>query len=118
MYNRVIVKGRSFMSDLTIKKLQAYIKSKDFDPSRKPDYFYKLVEEVGEVARQMHDERRMESDGIKGTLEEELYDVLYYVLALANLYDIDIQTCALLKEEMNQKKYNNSISLADFELAE
>lgn len=114
MYNRVNVRGGYKMSDLTIRKLQEYIKSKDFDPSRKPDYFYKLVEEVGEVARQMHDERRMGSDGIKGTLEEELYDVMYYVLALANLYEIDLERCAFLKEEMNQKKYNNSISLAEF----
>ena len=42
---------------------------------------------------------------IKGTIEEELYDVLYYVLALANTYGINLEECFLKKEELNKKKY-------------
>lgn len=46
------------------------------------------------------------SDGIKGTIEEELYDVLYYVICLSNMYNIDLEKCAILKEELNKEKYN------------
>ena len=35
----------------TVKYLQDYIKSKDFHPDLKKDYFLKLAEEVGELSR-------------------------------------------------------------------
>lgn len=47
-----------------------------------------------------------ESQNIKGTIEE-LYDVLYYTIALANLYHIDLEQCHLLKDELNLKKYGS-----------
>lgn len=51
-------------------------------------------------------DRRLEKQGtIKGTIEEELYDVLYYVIGLANVYDIDLEKCFQLKEELNNEKY-------------
>lgn len=43
---------------------------------------------------------------MKDTIEEELYDVLYYILCLANVYDIDIEESIYLKEKLNSKKYN------------
>lgn len=98
--------------DLTIKKLQSYIKSKDHDPKLKHAYFMKLVEEVGEVGRVIMKNdfkggkfRLHHTGNIKDTLEEELYDVIYYVVALANVYDIDLEKCFHLKEEINKKKY-------------
>ena len=33
----------------------------------------------------------MEDGNIKGTIEEELSDVLYYVLMIANTYDINLE---------------------------
>ena len=47
----------------------------------------------------------MTEDNIKGTIEEELYDILYYVLALSNVYEIDIEKCITLKEKINVNKY-------------
>ena len=41
-------------------------------------------------------------DQIKGTIEEELYDVLYYVTCLANVYDIDLENCHHMKEAINK----------------
>lgn len=91
---------------LTIKDLQAYIRQKDFHPEHKQVYFLKLVEEVGELSEVIRKNLRMdESQNIKGTIEEELYDVLYYVIALANLYDIDLEQCHYLKDEINLQKY-------------
>ena len=54
---------------------------------------------------------RLQGNDIKGTIEEELYDVLYYVLALANVYDINLEECIQLKEKINEKKYNHKVTL-------
>jgi NTP pyrophosphatase (non-canonical NTP hydrolase) len=94
------------MADVTIKALQAYIRGKDFHPDLKLQYLQKLVEEVGELAKAMrHDVRYAETQHIKGTLDEELYDVLYYTLALANIYEVDLETVMRLKEPINAAKY-------------
>jgi NTP pyrophosphatase (non-canonical NTP hydrolase) len=92
---------------ITIKHLQQYIKDKDFKPELKEGYFMKLVEEVGELAEVIRKNQRYQGDGsetIKGTVEEELYDVLYYVIALANVYNVDLEECCRLKEEINKER--------------
>jgi len=94
---------------LTLKELQNYIKQTDYNPSKREHYFYKLVEEVGELSEVIRKDKRLASQAngsIKGTIEEELYDVLYYVAALANVYDIDLEQCFKLKEEINKIKWN------------
>ncbi len=93
------------IKEISIKKLQDYIKSKDYHPHLKEGYFLKLIEEVGELAEAIRKDARMENDNIKGTIEEELYDVLYYVLAIANIYDIDMEESIILKEKINKEKY-------------
>ena len=91
---------------ITLRGLQAYIKGKDHRPDLRQGYFLKLIEEVGELAEVIRKDRRLaESGDIKGTIEEELYDVLYYVAALANVYEIDLERCAQLKEALNDRKY-------------
>jgi NTP pyrophosphatase (non-canonical NTP hydrolase) len=94
---------------LTIKYLQEYIKKSDYNPEKKEHYFYKLIEEVGELSEVIRKNKRLDTYGnqtIKGTIEEELYDVLYYVAALANVYNIDLEKCFELKEEINKVKWN------------
>jgi len=91
--------------NITIRELQEYIRSKDHKPGLEHGYFMKLVEEIGELAEVIRKDKRLgEDDDIKGTIEEELYDVLYYVLALANLYGIDLEKSFLLKEEINKQR--------------
>lgn len=48
--------------------------SKPFDR-----YFMKFIEEVGELSESIRKDKRMSNNEIKGTIEEELYDVLYYL---------------------------------------
>ena len=48
----------------------------------------------------------MERNRIFRGLEEELYDVLYYIIRLANVYNIDLEKSIYLKEQINAKKYN------------
>jgi NTP pyrophosphatase (non-canonical NTP hydrolase) len=94
--------------NLTVKGFQEYIKSFDHQPDKKNDYFLKLVEEVGELADVLRKNKRLNQTGnIKGTVEEELYDIFYYVSALANIYQVDLEECYQLKEEINRKKYKN-----------
>ncbi len=95
---------------ITVRYLQKYIKSKDFQPDLKKDYFLKLSEEVGELARAIRkDMRQLEQNQIKETIEEELWDVIYYALAIANCYDIDLEDVIPLKEKINNEKHNTGI---------
>lgn len=93
----------------TVKYLQAYIREKDYHPDSVKDYFLKLSEEVGELSRAMRKGlKAANSDEIKGTIDEELWDVIYYTLAIANIYDIDIEQVIKVKEEMNKYRYPSS----------
>lgn len=95
------------MKDLTIHNLQDSIAKINHKNNSVDKYFYKLAEEVGELAKVIRKDKRLkDSNTIKDTIEEELYDVLYYVVCLANIYDIDLEKCAILKEELNSKKYD------------
>ena len=98
----------------TVKYLQDYIKSKDYKPELTKDYFLKLSEEVGELANAIRKNKiRNNNENIKGTIDEELWDVIYYALALANCYDIDIESVIREKENINNAKYNTGIVFKD-----
>ncbi len=71
----------------------------------------KLIEEVGELAEAIRKEERMENNNIKGTIEEELSDVLYYTAMIANTYDIDLENVFRLKEKYNSKRYGFKIEI-------
>ena len=94
--------------DLTIKELQRRIKNIDhLNKKEIYKYMLKLMEEVGELAEVVRKDVRMkDKGGIKGTIEEELQDVLYYIICLANEYEVDLEECIYLKEKINCKKYN------------
>ena len=94
----------------SVKYLQKYIKEKDYKPERKKDYFLKLSEEIGELAKAMRkDVLYKDNHSIKGTIDEEIWDVIYYALAIANCYDIDVESTIKVKEGINNKKYNTGI---------
>lgn len=89
-----------------IGELQAAIKARDYKPHFVHGYFLKLIEEVGELAEAIRKgvKRPEDSLEITGTIDEELFDVMYYVLALANVYGIDMEQATALKEEVNSKR--------------
>ena len=94
----------------TIKYLQNYIKQKDYHPELLKDYFLKLSEEVGELSRAMRKGLKAQNnEEIKETIDEELWDVIYYTLAIANLYDIDLEQVIKTKEAMNKTRYPSSV---------
>ncbi len=94
------------MTEITLRELQKVITKIDHKNNSIDKYFYKLTEEVGELAQVIRKDKRLaNSESIKDTVEEELYDVLYYVICLANMYEIDLTACAELKEKLNSDKY-------------
>jgi len=96
---------------ITIRYLQEYIRSKDHHPALKDRYFFRLTEEIGELARAMRKNLRpAQPCQIKETVEEELWDVMYYCIAIANLYDIDLEQVIRLKEVVNNVKYHNAVT--------
>lgn len=93
----------------SIKYLQDYIKTKDYHPELRKDYFLKLSEEVGELAKAMRKKLvRAENASVIGTIDEEVWDVIYYAIAIANCYGIDLETVIKEKEDFNRAKYTHN----------
>ena len=81
--------------DLTIRKMQKYLKekyrlTKPLEKNNTQRYFLKLIEEVGELS-----------------------DVLYYVLVIANTYDIDLEECFRMKKDLNRERYGHKLKIDD-----
>ena len=94
----------------TVKYLQNFIRQKDHNPELLKDYFLKLTEEVGELSRAMRKGLKAQNSvDIKGTIDEEIWDVIYYAIAIANIYDIDLEQVIKTKSEMNQSRYPSSV---------
>lgn len=92
---------------MELRELQKRIKNIDDTDKTIDTYFYKLIEEAGELSKAIRKRQRMKDLGtIKGSMEEEFYDVLYYLVGLANIFKIDLEECAILKEELNAQKYH------------
>lgn len=104
------------MKDIKMSDLQRLIKTLDNGMGTTEEYFYKLTEEVGELSKAMRKNIRLNDKGdLKGSIEEELYDVLCYVVCIANSYDINLEKCMYMKEKLNAEKYNRK-SIFDTEI--
>lgn len=94
----------------TVKYLQNYIRQNDHHPMLLKDYFMKLAEEVGELSRAIREDRKArDPEDIRGTIDEELWDVIYYAIAIANLYDIDLEQVIRTKAKMTLLRYPSSV---------
>ncbi|AXN34746.1 MazG nucleotide pyrophosphohydrolase domain-containing protein [Vibrio coralliilyticus] len=93
---------------MKLSELQSHIKMFDHAPELPDHYFLKLVEEMGELSESIRYGKRGQPslEDLKGSIAEELYDVLYYVCALANIYEVDLEQTHELKEVLNKVKYN------------
>ncbi|KDM89895.1 MazG nucleotide pyrophosphohydrolase domain-containing protein [Photobacterium galatheae] len=97
---------------MKISELQAHVRAVDHHPENPSGYFLKLIEEVGELSEAIRKgkEGQPDPDHLKGTIAEELYDVLYYLCALANLHGVDLTQTHFLKDQLNQQKYRSLIA--------
>ena len=71
----------------------------------------KLIEEFGELAENIRKNVRYDGENIKGTIEEEVFDVFYYIIAIANDYEIDLEKIFYIKDELNEVKYGREFSI-------
>ena len=95
----------------TIKYLQHYIRARDCNPEYLKDYFMKLTEEVGELSRAMRKGTRATGAAdIKGSIDEELWDVIYYALAIANIYGVDMEDVIRVKAALAEEKYPSGVT--------
>ena len=93
---------------MKLSELQRHIKEFDYAPEQSEHYFLKLIEEVGELSESIRKAKSGQPtlDELKGSIAEELYDVLYYVCALANIHGVNLEKMHELKEVLNKVKYN------------
>jgi len=98
----------------TVRYLQSYIRRKDYEPDQMDHYVRKLTEETEELIYAIRKGSRPGANGgIKGTIDEELWDVMYYLLAIANCYGIDMETAIREKEKLNQRKYGTPFAFEE-----
>ena len=93
---------------VTLNRLQKFVAKRDNKKNKKMDYFMKFIEEVGELSEMVKKEKRLDPEdnrtkAIKNTLEEEIADVLYYLVVLANINDINLEDAFLRKMIYKEK---------------
>ena len=116
---------KSNAEDMTLKEVQYLIKriekgtldeSRDKEKSQQKRengqrLVLKLIEEFGELAENIRKNVRFDGKNIKGTIEEEVFDVFYYIIAIANYYEIDLEKIFYIKDELNKVKYEREFSI-------
>jgi len=65
-----------------------------------------LIEEIGELARQINNKniRNVEQD--KANIEEELADILILTMRLANIYNVDTESAIIGKINKLKQRHN------------
>ena len=98
------------MKNKTLKELQIFYarisKERGFDKETAQDTLLLMVEEVGELARAVRKQAGIKTDDKSKVyaLEEELADILAYLLHISNILNIDLDEAFWKKEEENKKR--------------
>ena len=103
--------------DITVDILEKYLLERYGGWANEQGLFLKLVEEMGEVAEVIN----MRSGSKKATdvdlqkeLGTELADMIHYIVAIAAINNIDLESIILEKDKKASVKYNHEINLEDF----
>lgn len=93
----------------TLEKLQNYVAlQKSAKKKHRHKYFLILVEELGELSEMIKDDKRFNPDddedrAIKNTMEEEMADVLFYLLTLANAFNVNLEQAFTRNQQYNSE---------------
>ena len=97
--------------DPSLADLQAYVRQleeeRGFTDQKAESKCLLLGEEVGELfkaVRKYHTKLRIDEKSDIGTVEEELADILIYLCAIANKFNIDLEKAFRDKEEINKTR--------------
>lgn len=94
----------------TIGDLQKYViemeKERKFNSQSISDKCIMIVEEVGELFKAIRREQGIKIDKKSkfGSIEEELADILIFLVTIANRYHIDLENAFRAKELKNEKR--------------
>lgn len=94
----------------TLTDFQAYVAKleieRGFDDQSVRDKCLLLGEEIGELFKAVRKTEGLKVDVSSqfGTVSEELADVFIYLCAIANRYDIDLETAFREKEKINHQR--------------
>ena len=98
------------MEPKTLKELQKFYaeksKERGFDKETAQDTLLLMIEEVGELAQAVRKQAGIKTDDKSKiySLEEELADILAYLLHLSNILGLDLEDSFWKKEEENKKR--------------
>lgn len=96
--------------DPTLRDYQDYVaravKLRGFEDETVSEVFTLLVEEVGELAKAIrkHNGQKVDTASRQHEVEEEVADVFFLLLDLANRLDIDLAMAFREKEAKNKKR--------------
>lgn len=82
-----------------------------FDKDSAEDRMLILTEEVGELAKAIRQQRSRLTNGDhseRHDIESEMADVFWVLVALANLYDINLADAFEDKEKVNRQRFNEN----------
>jgi NTP pyrophosphatase (non-canonical NTP hydrolase) len=94
----------------TLADFQTYVvlleKERGFSEQNVQDKCLLLGEEVGELFKAIRKQEGVKIDVNSkfGSIDEELADILIYLCAIANRYDIDLETAFRNKEKINHQR--------------
>jgi len=105
---------------MNIRDLQATLKQRTLRPGTQEQSFFKLIEEVGQLAEALRARARYLPDtpSDQSTIDEELADVIYALFTLANLYSVDLQQAITIKEQLSQLRPVNEVQSTEAQASE
>ncbi len=100
-----------FNDSPTLPDLQRYMaevcEERGWTKDSPAEKFLLFIEEVGELAKAMRKSAGLYAERARQrdmSLDEEFADVLSYLLDLANVFQVDLETAFRAKEEINQTR--------------
>ena len=102
---------------ITIEALQTYLHRQYSGRVADQALFMKLVEEIGEVAEVLNKRTgRKAADGSdpQAELGKELADMIHYIVAIAAVNDIDLNSVIIEKDRQASIKYHREVNLESF----
>lgn len=94
----------------TLKEIQEYVKEleqeRGFSEASVIQNCLQLGEEIGELFKAVRKSEKLKIDknSTFTSVEEELADIIIYLSAIANRYEIDLESAFRNKEEINKKR--------------
>ena len=103
--------SKLFLKDKpTLKDFQDYVRQLEIERGFKEQNVLQkcllLGEEIGELYKAVRKKEKIKLDqnSTVGSIDEELADIIIYICAVANRYDIDLEKAFRDKEEINKKR--------------